>query len=500
MSLRAFGIYDLFRHRARYNGDAVALIEGERRLTYAQLLSRVDKLAAGLRAHDVEQGDRVCILAQNSIAYMELYGACARLGAVAYPINWRLSAPEVAGVVRLADPKMLVVETGHLDQAAAVDPVQSLTRVLLGDVQSADFVAFEELYRDDPAPPADVAGTAPFVVISTAATEGVPRGAVLTHQNLITAGYELLTTLGLSSQDRYLAVLPLFHITGLGFALGALQAGGASVVMGKYDPAAAAALIDEHAVTYFGDFPPILQTMLDARAASGATWSSLRHVFGLDAPDVIQRLQAETEAVFWTGFGQSETSGGITLMPAMERPGSAGRPFPSVRLRCVDAAGNDAPTGEPGEIVVQGPVVFAGYWRDPDATAFAFRRGWHHTGDVGKLDEDGYLYYVGRKPEKELIKSGGENVYPAEVEHALEALPQVAAACVIGVPDEKYGEAVKAVVALTPGASMTAAEVRAAVSERIASYKKPRYVDFVEQLPRRDNGEIDRAAVKDAHG
>ncbi|MFQ5409392.1 MAG: AMP-binding protein, partial [Anaerolineales bacterium] len=361
-------------------------------------------------------------------------------------------------------------------------------------------LAFEELYRDDPAPPADVAGTAPFVVISTAATEGVPRGAVLTHQNLITAGYELLTTLGLSSQDRYLAVLPLFHITGLGFALGALQAGGASVVMGKYDPAAAAALIDEHAVTYFGDFPPILQTMLDARAASGATWSSLRHVFGLDAPDVIQRLQAETEAVFWTGFGQSETSGGITLMPAMERPGSAGRPFPSVRLRCVDAAGNDAPTGEPGEIVVQGPVVFAGYWRDPDATAFAFRRGWHHTGDVGKLDEDGYLYYVGRKPEKELIKSGGENVYPAEVEHALEALPQVAAACVIGVPDEKYGEAVKAVVALTPGASMTAAEVGAAVSERIASYKKPRYVDFVEQLPRRDNGEIDRAAVKDAHG
>jgi long-chain acyl-CoA synthetase len=243
------------------------------------------------------------------------------------------------------------------------------------------------------------------------------------------------------------------------------------------------------------DFPPILSMLLDAKAATTANLDSLKYVVGLDAPDVIRRLYMETGAKFWTGFGQSETSGVGTLVRVDEKAGATGKPLPLVRLRCVDEAGEDVPLHAIGEIVMQGPVVFAGYWRDADATQYTFRQGWHHTGDLGKLDEEGYLYYAGRKPEKELIKSGGENIYPAEVEQVIQDLPQVAAVCVIGIPDETWGEAVKAVVELIPGESLSEEQVRSAVAGRIASFKKPRYVAFVDKMPRTNEGDVDRAAV-----
>jgi long-chain acyl-CoA synthetase len=258
--------------------------------------------------------------------------------------------------------------------------------------------------------------------------------------------------------------------------------------------------MDTFDITLVADFPPILSMLLDAKEASGAEWNDLRYVLGLDAPDTIQRLHQETDAKFWTGFGQSETSGLATMASVEEKPGSAGRPIPIAEVRCVDSQGEDVPLGESGEIVVRGPIVFQGYWRDPDATLYTFRQDWHHTGDVGRFDEEGYLYYVGRMPEKDLIKSGGENIYPAEVEHVVEEMPEVEAVCVFGVPDEEWGEAVKAVVELRKGKSLTKDEVIEAVVAKIASFKKPRHVEFVDEIPRLDNSEIDRAAVKEAFG
>jgi acyl-CoA synthetase (AMP-forming)/AMP-acid ligase II len=208
----------------------------------------------------------------------------------------------------------------------------------------------------------------------------------------------------------------------------------------------------------------------------------------------------ETGAEFWTGFGQSETSGVVTLGSVMEKPGSTGRPLPGVSVICLDEKGKEVPVGQTGEIAVRGELVFKGYWRDADATDYASRHDWHHTGDLGMFDEEGYLFYRGRKPEKELIKSGGENVYPAEVERIILEMPQVAGVCVIGVPDEKWGEAVKAVVEILPGKKISEMQIVDAVASRIAAYKKPRYVDFVEKLPRSEDGEIDRAAVKADHG
>lgn len=501
MTLRNFSIYHLFQHNARNAGDAPAAFTASQTVSHRELLDRVDRLAAGMTARGIAKGDRVCILAQNSIEYLELYGACARTGAIAYPINWRLSASEVAAVIALADPQMLAVGAAHLPQLEGSRLDGARVKAVIGAGSAPGFAPLAELYqtRADRSE-TNTGGDDPFAIISTAAVAGAPRGAALTHNNMLWAGYQLAAALGLTARDRHLAALPLFHIAGLGLSLGVMQAGGANVILEAFDPARASLMIDEHEASLMAAFPPVLSMMLDARAKTGAHWKSLRHVVGLDAPDTIKRLYAETGAEFWSGFGQSETTGFVTLARVDEKPGSAGRPIPLTRVRCVNEAGEDAPVGEAGEIVVQGPMVFAGYWRDSDATDFTFRHGWHHTGDVGKFDAEGYLYYVGRKPEKELIKSGGENVYPAEVERVIQEMPGVAAVCVIGVPDAKWGEAVKAVVELAAGKSLAAEQIISGVASRIAAYKKPQRVDFVEKLPRQPNGEIDRAAVKSRHG
>jgi acyl-CoA synthetase (AMP-forming)/AMP-acid ligase II len=497
MGLRDFNLYDQLRHNALTAGESPAVIASGNVVSHREFLLRVDRLAAGLTASGIAKGDRLCILAQNSCEYLELYGACAKTGAIAFPINWRLSASEVAGVVALADAQMLIAGAAHLSHLDSVDMSKMRARAVIGS--ASGFTPFTDLYRDAVTDPADVCDDDPFVIVPTAAVAAIPRGAVLTYRNLTSISYSLNAALGITAQDRHLAALPLFHITGLGLAYCLTLVGGVNVVMESFDPARASQLIDEHHVTLLADFPPVLSMLLDARAQSGATWQSLKHVVGLDAPDTIKRLYTETGAKFWTGFGQSETSGLVTLTRVDMKPGSAGRAAALARVRCVNEKDEDVPTGEPGEIAVRGPFVFSGYWRDADATHYALRNGWHHTGDIGKFDADGYLYYVGRKPEKELIKSGGENVYPAEVERVIGDLPQVAAVCVIGVPHPKWGEAVKAVVELNPGKTLTAEQIVAAVVERIAAYKKPQVVDFVERLPRKENGEIDRQAVKAAH-
>jgi long-chain acyl-CoA synthetase len=486
--------YEILTENARQSPEQPAVIEQERSYTHAEFLVQVDRLAAGISTAGLQAGDRIAVLAQNSIEYMELYGACAKLGTVAYPINWRLTAEEVGAVLSLAEPSMLIVGAEHLAQLEGLDLEAIKARIAMMDSPPAGFRAFAELYgepgsADSPTSPDDV-----FVIISTAAVAGVPRGAMLTHANLVTVSQQLIGVFGLDSSDRHLAALPLFHLTGMNLSLGILVAGGANVITPAFDPGLSAQMIDTHAVTVLADFPPVLEMLMEARGE--ASWESLRAVFGLDSPEMIMRLQSETGARFWTGFGQAETSGLVTIGPADERPGSAGKPLPMAEVRLVDDLEEQVPVGQPGEIVVRSPLVFAGYWNDPAATEFAARGGWHHTGDVGRFDEDGYLYYVARKPEKALIKTGGENVYPAEVEQVLLKLPQVAAVAVIGVPDEKWGEAVKAVIELKPGERLSSEEAIAAVAEQIASYKKPRHIVFVEALPRDDAGEVDRERVQ----
>src|SRR5262249_7337939 len=267
-----------------------------------------------------------------------------------------------------------------------------------------------------------------------------------------------------------------------------------------FDADEAVRLIDRHDITHVSDFPPVLTNLLDAAHKQGSTLASVKHVSGLDSPPTIQRLHTETRAQFWTGFGQSETSGFVTLQRVWERPGAAGKPAPSCRVKLVDDYDRDVAVGEPGEIVVRGPLVFQGYFGQPDVTAYTFRNGWHHTGDVGRFDADGYLYYVKRKPEKELIKPGGENVYPAEVETAIMQMDGVSAVCVYGIPDDKWGEAVKAVVEVKTGGQYTSRDVSDFVGSKIARFKRPQVVAFTDTLPRKPDGTVDRDAVKATWG
>jgi long-chain acyl-CoA synthetase len=499
MGVHDFTVYDMIARGAAAFGDAPALLEGERQLTFREFQTRVDALAAGLAALGIAAGDRICVLAQNTAAYLELYGACARQGIIAYPINWRLTAGEVELVLERAAPRMMVVDASTLGVASGwPEAKRSIEHwYQFGEPASPGFRPLSALYRPGAdAPPAEVSPDHPFAVISTAAVDVVPRGAVLTHANVLAANLTAIGCLGWSGADRYLLALPLFHITALGMALAHMAAGGASVVVSRFDPEEAVRLIDRHGVTHVSDFPPVLAGILDAAEKVGSRLASLKHVSGLDAPQTIQRLHEQTGATFWTGFGQSETTGFVTLQRVVDRPGASGRPVPACQVRLVDDYDREVPVGTPGEIAVRGPLVFQGYWEQPDVTAYTFRNGWHHTGDVGRFDADGYLHYVRRKPEKELIKPGGENVYPAEVESVIVQMDGVTGACVYGIPDPRWGEAVKAVVEVAPPGRYTAAQVSDYVAERIARFKRPHAVAFTDALPRTAEGAVDRDAVK----
>ena len=499
MDAQAFTIYDMMARGAALYRDAPALIQGTQQWSFRQLLERADSLAAGLGGLGLARGDRVCILAQNDVAYVDLYAACARQGVIAYPINWRLTAQEVERVVERADPKMMVADASTLSVVG--DWPRTQRRLAhwyqFGAAPGPGFQALSGLYGEGAPPPvADVSSDDPFAVISTAAVDVIPRGAVLTHANVLTASLVVIATLGFTAADRYLLALPLFHITALGNLVAHMHAGGASVVVARFDADEAVRLIDAHRVTHVSDFPPVLSNLLDAAQKLGSKLPSLKHVSGLDAPPTIQRLHAETQAQFWTGFGQSETSGFVSIQRVRDNPGAAGKPIPVCRVRLVDDYDRDVPVGTPGEIVVRGPVVFQGYFGQPDVTAYTLRNGWHHTGDVGRFDDDGWLYYVRRKPEKELIKPGGENVYPAEVESVIVQMDGVSSVCVYGVPDVKWGEAIKAVVEVRPADRYTAQQIGDFVVSKIARFKRPTRVVFTEALPRTAEGGVDRDAVK----
>jgi long-chain acyl-CoA synthetase len=363
------------------------------------------------------------------------------------------------------------------------------------------FDAFEELMANDGiSPEGDVGADDPYVIMHTAAVGGKPRGAVLSHSGLLHANLQMVAHWNITPNDCNIAMLPFFHVTGLGCWLMISQVGGANIILPRVEPESALNMIQQEKVTVLATFPPILASLLDKNKELNLDVSSLRLVFGLEGPDTVKRLDEETNATFWAVFGQCETCGLVTTAPYMERTGSAGLPCVLSEVKIVDEHGNFVETGQTGEIVVRGPIVFSGYWNLEKETAYTFRDGWHHTGDMGRFDEEGYLYYAGRMPEKELIKPGGENVYPAEVEKVVLEHPLVEEVSVIGVPDKQWGEAIKAVCVLKQGESLEAGELIEFVASRIARYKKPKHIDFVLELPKNQDGSIDRAKVKSEHG
>lgn len=499
MGLRDFTLSDVIERNAQLHGERLAFIADGERISHREYALRVERLAAGLAGIGLAAGERVAVLAQNCMAYVDLYGAAARLGLILVVVNWRLSAEEIAYVISDTTPKAIVAGAEYLPVIeGARDRLACVERYFSLGPTSGSFAAFDDLTRvGTGAPVADIGGDSGYVIMHTAAVGGRPRGALLSHAGLLAANLQLAACWNLSAHDVHLAALPLFHLTGLGLMLAVQQAGGATVVLPRFDPLAVTQAISAEKVSVFAGFPPMLGTLLDKAAKDGDDLSSLRHLTGLDTPETIRRLESACPAArFWAAYGQTEVSGLVTMAAFRDRPGSAGKPTLLNRVRVVDDLDRALPAGQPGEIVVRGPMVFSGYWNCGADNELTFRNGWHHTGDMGRFDEDGYLWYAGRSPAKELIKPGGENVYPAEVEKALLEHPAVAEAVVFGVPDAQWGEAIKAVCVCRAGQTVSAAVLIEFVGTRIARFKRPKHVLFSAALPKNAQGTIDRVRVK----
>lgn len=501
MGIYDFTIYSIIKRNAQINGDRTAWIFNDEKVTHLEYLKRVDRLAVGLSKAGLEKGDRIGVLAQNNLEFAYLYGAAAKLGAIMLPINWRLQSEEVEYIISDGAPKIIFADSEFQAQVAPViSKFDFLKHCYAMGPAKGDFAAFTDLMQNKgDSHESDVNTDDPYVIIHTAAVAGKPRGATLSHRGIITSNIQSMYIWNITADDCHLCMLPLFHIAGLGTTLTILHAGGKNVILAKFDADLALKHIQEDRVSVFVEFPPMLSTLLERNEELKYDLSSLRVVGGLDAPDTMKKYEEITGGTFWTGFGQSETSGFVSFAPVFEKPGSAGIPSFMAEIKLVDRHGNSVETGEAGEIVVRGPVVFNGYWNLEEDNAYTFRDGWHHTGDMGRFDKDGYLFYAGRMPEKELIKPGGENVYPAEVEKVILEHPLIEEVSVIGVPDKKWGEAIKAVCVLKKGESLKESELIEFVASKIARFKKPKHVVFVPDLPKNDDGTIDRVKVKEEH-
>jgi len=504
MGVYDYTIYDFICRNAQIYPNHESVIFNDIRLTHKQYKEKCDQLAAGLIGSGVKRGDRLGVVAHNSDEFMILFGAAAKIGAIILPVNWRFSADEVKYVLNDCTPKMVFAGADYrkiVAEAAREFSFIEKCYTIGGGETPEGFIPFKELYSQKGTEKEfDIPADSGFVIIHTAAVAGRPRGALLSQANIVCVNLVYAHQYNFGPEDCHICFLPLYHVAGLCMAMAVMHGGGKNTIMERFDPELTLKLIEKEKGTVFFNFAPILKMIMDKYAEGSYDISSLRNVSGLDHPENIQRfLKTAPNARYWTGFGQTECMG-VTGCPYDEKPGSAGKPSPFVRVALFDDYDNEVPVGTPGEICVRSPMVFLGYWGRDEDNAYTFRNGWHHTGDIGRFDENGYLWYVKRKAEKELIKPGGENVYPAEVEKVILQNPDVLEVSVIGVRDPEWGEAIKAVCVLKPGSPLTKQELIDFVASRIARYKKPKYVEFIPSLPKAQDGTIDRDKVKAEHG
>lgn len=498
MGLYDCTIYSIIKHNAVIYKDRIALKFGDQVITHGQFHEIINRLACGLMDAGLQRGDRVGILAQNSLNYIYLYGASAKMGSIMVPISWRLKPKEIEYIISDARPKILFIESEFQEMVGKMIPrFRFIERCYTIDKPVEGFTFFNDLLIDKEGDiHSDVGFNDTFVILYTAAIGGEPRGAMLSHQNLILYNLQTMYFWHLTHEDININLLPFFHTQGLVVYLSVMQAGGLNIIIPRFDADLAIKHIQDDRVTIFSEFAPMLAAILDKAREGNCDLSSLRIVTGLDSYDTIKRLEEWTSATFWSGYGQAETSGGVCLAPYLKRSGSAGVCTFLNEVKIVDHSGKAVETGEVGEIVVRGPAVFKGYWNREKETEYTSRGGWHHTGDEGHLDADGYLWFRGRLTEKDLIKTGGENVYPEEVEKVILEHPLVEEVVVFGVPDSQWVEAVKAVCVLKRGESMNEEELIDFVANRIARFKKPKHVSFVSNLPKNIGGDINRERVK----
>lgn len=495
-----FTVYDMIVRNAVLYPKESAIVHNDNRISFSDYKTLCDRCAAGFITGGIDVGDRIAILSSNSDDFLILCGAAAKIGAIVVPVNHRLGEGEVAYILNDSMPKYVFSSKEYEDLTRKASSAVSSIEKCYGfraDQNEGDLISFETLLQDGDVTQANtVSGDHPYMIIHTAAVGGRPKGCVLSQANMLAVGFQMAHMFKLTSSDCHIGTLPLFHIGGFSMALAVMHQGGKNVILDRFDPLLVLKLTEEEQGTFLGTFPPMLAAILDAQEKQRVDMSSLKGVGGMDSPETIQRfLKKNPQAVFYSLYGQTEAMP-VSGCDVAEKPGSIGVPAIMTRVAIFDDLDQEVPTGAQGEICVRSPAVFLGYWNLEADTAYTFRNGWHHTGDRGRMDDNGFLYYEGRNPEKELIKPGGENVYPAEVEKVILGHDCVEEVVVIGVPDPEWGEAVQAVCVLKKGKEVRAAELIELVGSQIARYKKPKHVLFVESLPKTASGTIDREKVK----
>ena len=497
---------DVLARHAEVRPGEVAFTDADRRCTFGELDGRVTRLANALWERGVRHGDRVAVLGRNSIELVESWVAALRLGAIAVPVNFRLVADEIAYVLAdsgatavISDAALKPVVAQALVGAPAVRTVLTIGGDLDAIIASADIGAVRLPVADD----------APAFIMYTSGTTGFPKGAVITHRNLYLHTFSSIATLGHRSDDNcWMAVAPLFHTAGVSGMLPTFITGGRVVIppSGGFDPRAMLAMMVDERVTSCWMVPSAWQMICAASNLESYDLSRLRRVWWGAAPASTTLLRTMIDsfpdAEVVAAFGQTECSPVTCLLrgeDSIRKIGSVGTPMLNVEVRVVDDDMNDVPQGEVGEIVYLGPLLMKEYWNKPAETAEAFRGGWFHSGDMVTRDTDGYIYVVDRR--KDVIVSGGENIYSTEVENVLAAHAKIVEAAVIGVPDQKWGETPMAVIVAHDSADPpTADDIEAHCRARIASYKRPRHVVIVDELPRNAAGKVLKHRLRDEHG
>lgn len=507
------GVGSWLRRRRAKSGPKTALISAGTALSYTELADRIDKLANAFRDRGVVKGDRVAYLGENHPSFVEVFFACGLVGAIFVPLNTRLAAPELQFQLQDSGARLLVSASALGTVAgAAVADTDVAHRLTVADDDGTGRAAaqlppgverYAEVLESSAASPIDTAVTLEdaAMILYTSGTTGKPKGALLTHGNITWNCFNTVVDMDLSRNDVALMISPLFHVASLDMGLLPMLLKGATVVLEtKFDAGRVLELVEQYKVTTLNGVPTTFQMLCDHPRWPTADLSSLDKLTcgGSAVPRRVLDAYEARGIGFTSCYGMTETAPGATMLPlsrSQEKAGSAGLPHFFTDVRIAETFGGLAPSGAVGEIQVCGPNVIREYWNRPEATAGSFADGvWFRSGDMGYQDDEGFLFVSDRI--KDMIISGGENIYPAEVEAVIAELPEVGSVAVIGVADEKWGEVPRAVVTLREGASLSERELRAHLEGRLARYKIPKTVVFVEDMPRTASGKIRKTELR----
>ena len=492
-------------HHVQRRPDKVVIVDGDRSVTNSELFDEVNALAAGLSEMGVGLGDIVALLMYNCTEFLESIYATNRLGAAVLPLNYRLAPEEWSYILGHSGASVVVVDEEFEQPLRAVlDEVPAVRHIISGGARAATSRAVGvhlmdeviERHRGARVPCVDVPGETMQRLMYTSGTTSRPKGVVISHRNVMYKDLGLILNMGWTDEDVSLVCGPLYHVGGLDLGgLTVLHAGGGVVLQRKFDAAALVGLIEGRRPTTTWLAPAMVNSLLQVPEVAEADLSSVQSIIsgGEKMPEarLQEVLRLFPDVWFVDAYGLTETVAGDTTMTRehMRRKlGSVGRPVPHLQLRVVDDSGLDIPVGQSGEIVLRGPKVFSGYWKDDEASARSIRDGWFYTGDVGRLDDEGFVYIDDRK--KDMIVSGGENIATPEVERVLYEHPAVIEAAVIGVPNERWGEVPAAYVVIQEGESITEEALLDFCRERLARFKVPKHVLLIDELPRTPSGKV----------